>query len=293
MVRIGFSTIIFGVFSSDLVLGLHLVSRDVRDEATTGTTHKLFKRDIPLMGSFPALGGPEVAGKVFTTTRSRVTQSDNVIPTAERRVLTFIDNPQDKTGGNPEKGGVTATSLKVRPIIVTKVVTDRSLVATGPESTESSETPLPDISLDDTSDKDDSPTSAQSDKDSMSSAHNVISTPNEESPQMEKRGLVRRSFFERKLLEKDGVTIPTAYNKPSESFTPERSSTYLRFQTAEPQRNLGEFPLLGGLKGTTSAQGADKSTQIVKMSNYGQTAAVYLNPSDPQASGKFVLQNVE
>ncbi|PLW09317.1 hypothetical protein PCANC_25244 [Puccinia coronata f. sp. avenae] len=258
MVRIGFSTIIFGVFSSDLVLGLHLVSRDVRDEATTGTTHKLFKRDIPLMGSFPALGGPEVAGKVFTTTRSRVTQSDNVIPTAERRVLTFIDNPQDKT-----------------------------------ESTESSETPLPDISLDDTSDKDDSPTSAQSDKDSMSSAHNVISTPNEESPQMEKRGLVRRSFFERKLLEKDGVTIPTAYNKPSESFTPERSSTYLRFQTAEPQRNLGEFPLLGGLKGTTSAQGADKSTQIVKMSNYGQTAAVYLNPSDPQASGKFVLQNVE
>jgi hypothetical protein len=76
-------------------------------------------------------------------------------------------------------------------------------------------------------------------------------------------------------------SVSAAYNKPSESFTPERSSTYLRFQTAEPQRNLGEFPLLGGLKGTTSAQGADKSTQIVKMSNYGQTAAVYLNPSDP------------
>ncbi|KAH9823422.1 hypothetical protein DFH28DRAFT_881036, partial [Melampsora americana] len=43
------------------------------------------------MGPFPMLGGPDKAGKVFTVTGSRETQSDNVLVQPNRLSLSFID----------------------------------------------------------------------------------------------------------------------------------------------------------------------------------------------------------
>ncbi|EGG12470.1 uncharacterized protein MELLADRAFT_101620 [Melampsora larici-populina 98AG31] len=56
-------------------------------------TTVLEKREesVQTVGPFPMLGGPEKAGKVFTVTGLRETQSDNVLVHPNRLSLSFID----------------------------------------------------------------------------------------------------------------------------------------------------------------------------------------------------------
>ncbi|KAA1138525.1 hypothetical protein PGTUg99_025774 [Puccinia graminis f. sp. tritici] len=175
--------ILFGVLASGLANDSHLEGNDVNEEIKSSATHHLSKRDIDLHGNFPGLGGNDLAGKVFTTTGSRITQSNNVLPTRNRKALSFIDNPnvQQKEGINP--------ALQVNPL-QQAIKNNRALLASVTESKESDHLPLIHESVDVKHTPQDPPSS---EKDSV----NADATVN-----LARRGLVRRSLFEQQLLEK-------------------------------------------------------------------------------------------
>jgi len=267
---------VFGLFSSCLAIDLQTYGRDVteHDEVTTTTPHTLSKREIDLVNGFPALGGSDLNGKVFTTTGSRVTQSNNVIRTRNRKALRFLENPQGKSQ--------TPNTLKA-------LAKNRALLALAKESTDSDEAPLlkTDSILDEKPDeKDHSPSSTKEltdldQKGSSSSADDSTSPLMEKTSNQFKRGLIRRSLFDKELLKDDGLTRPEG-----------SEARYLDVQIAQSQRNLGEFPPLGGLKGTVSAQEAEKAARTANSSPV-LTSSITSKSSDSQAAGKFVLQHVE
>ncbi|WAR52850.1 hypothetical protein PtB15_2B278 [Puccinia triticina] len=229
-----FSTVLLGIFWSCLAMDSHLKG----DEANASTTHhlELSKRAIELSGGiFPALGGEPLAGKVFTTTGSRVTLSNNVVPSRKRKALTFIANPQQISGNTP--------NLKVDPRLQqTPSNANRALLAPAKVPEESD---IVDQSLQEKADTVDSP----------SSGKDLVAA--EEHTTLARRSLIRRSLFEQKFVEKRGL----------QSEADGDSSRYLSFQASqESQRNLGEFPALGGLKGTVSSAEARKTVEAAKSS---------------------------
>ncbi|KNZ56964.1 hypothetical protein VP01_2277g2 [Puccinia sorghi] len=284
---------IISLFSSCLAIDSHPHGRDVteHDEVTITTHHKFSKREIELVNGFPALGGSDLNGKVFTTTGSRVTQSNNVIPTRNRKALKFLQIPQGKS-----RAPAALKALPTKP----KKAKNRALLAPATESTDSNEALLltTDSSLDENPDEKDDPPSNTNEFTDPNQKGSSPSADVSKSPFMKKRskqskrGLIRRSLFDRELLEDDGLTRPEAYDKPYGSSDPESEARYLEVQIAQSQRNLGEFPPLGGLKGTVSAQEAEKAARTAKSSPV-LTSTITSKPSDSQAAGKFVLQHVE
>ncbi|KAA1083255.1 hypothetical protein PGT21_015319 [Puccinia graminis f. sp. tritici] len=262
--------ILFGVLASGLANDSHLEGNEVNEEIKSSATHHLSKRDIDLHGNFPGLGGNDLAGKVFTTTGSRITQSNNVLPTRNQKALSFINNPnvQQKEGINP--------ALQANPL-QQAINNNRALLASVTESKESDHLPLIHESVADVKHTPQDPPSSE--KDSV----NADATVN-----LARRGLVRRSLFEQQLLEKRELT----------SAADTESSRYFSFQVS--QRNLGEFPALGGLRGTIASQEAwkalteaSKSSSGPKESSANDPSNVSQKPSGPQASGKLVFQSVE
>ncbi|KAI8450653.1 hypothetical protein BY996DRAFT_8688975 [Phakopsora pachyrhizi] len=77
--------------------------------------HAFQKRQEPstvsILGTFPALGGPDKQGKVFTLTGSSFGQSNNVLNTATRPHLQFLAvNPEEKAISNKDLNKVTSKS---------------------------------------------------------------------------------------------------------------------------------------------------------------------------------------
>ncbi|KAH9471063.1 hypothetical protein Pst134EA_004971 [Puccinia striiformis f. sp. tritici] len=283
------STIMFGILSSGLAIASELEGHEVSEEGRRSISHHLSKRDVALFGNFPGLGGPDKANKVFTVTGSRTTASENVIPLRNRKALSFINSPGQKGGAAP----AAASARKVAPAGQQKSAGNRALLqASGSDhadSVRSDELPL-DVaqSVEGTSVGRESPSSL-AESDSLKNT-DVSAKIGPESSDLVRRALFRRSLFGWKSLATRELT----------SGSSETESTVSHFQ--DSHRKLGEFPALGGLKGTVSAQEAEKIIEVRTSSSSSavrsasvetQSTTVPLTTSDPQASGKFVLQIIQ
>lgn len=219
-------TFIF-IFTTSLAINPFRFQPHTQEQESTGSTHSFSKRQTEFVGPFPALGGPKKAGKVFTTTASIFTQSNNLIVTPKRSGLTFVENSPEKLVDN--KG----QRLQARPEVV--LVRKNNVVLEGTEDeTESSD------------EKDPSSTSEQPET-------------NTAGAQAKPRLLLRRSLYQKNRLKRStDETGETDKDVESMSDAPSGlpGSDNGNLQVQSDQKNLGLFPALGGLNGVISAEEA-------------------------------------
>ncbi|KAI9631615.1 hypothetical protein KEM48_014585 [Puccinia striiformis f. sp. tritici PST-130] len=241
------STIMFGILSSGLAIASELEGHEVSEEGRRSISHHLSKRDVALFGNFPGLGGPDKANKVFTVTGSRTTASENVIPLRNRKALSFINSPGQKGGAAPaaasarkvapagqQKSAGIAPCSRLLDQIRTLFVPIMSCHLCSSERRRNicgRESP-----------------SSLAESDSLKNRRQCKDRAG--SSDLVRRALFRRSLFGWKSLATRELT----------SGSSETESTVSHFQ--DSHRKLGEFPALGGLKGTVSAQEAEKIIEV-------------------------------
>ncbi|KAI7934555.1 hypothetical protein MJO28_016982 [Puccinia striiformis f. sp. tritici] len=275
----------FGILSSGLAIASELEGHEVSEEGRRSISHHLSKRDVALFGNFPGLGGPDKANKVFTVTGSRTTASENVIPLRNRKALSFINSPGQKGGAAP----AAASARKVAPAGQQKLAGNRALLqASGSDYLDSvgSDHELPlgvAQSVEGTSGGRESPSSL-AESDSLKKT-DVSAKIGPGSSDLVRRALFRRSLFGWKSLATRELT----------SGSSETESTVSHFQ--DSHRKLGEFPALGGLKGTVSAQEAEKIIEVRTSSSSSavrsasvetQSPTVPLATSDPVSASLII-----
>ncbi|POW05014.1 hypothetical protein PSTT_09973 [Puccinia striiformis] len=253
------STIMFGILSSGLAIASELEGHEVSEEGRRSISHHLSKRDVALFGNFPGLGG-----QIKRTKCSRPGQKGGAAPAA-------------------------ASARKVAPAGQQKLAGNRALLqASGSDYLDSvgSDHELPlgvAQSVEGTSGGRESPSSL-AESDSLKKT-DVSAKIGPGSSDLVRRALFRRSLFGWKSLATRELT----------SGSSETESTVSHFQ--DSHRKLGEFPALGGLKGTVSAQEAEKIIEVRTSSSSSavrsasvetQSPTVPLATSDPVSASLII-----